>query len=146
LTNLKVLVAVVAVALVSAAVPIAQGTSDSIPSRLTAVERKVRKLQTDLATTQRTVAALRGCITAVAISDYGGLETEGYVYRNTGENREFLTSALDVTDQGDQPDAIMATLRPECVTQALSRTPSAKADRRAGNRLAPTLRLKPISR
>ena len=146
MSNVKWMFAVVAVALTSAAVPIAQGTSDSIPSRLTAVERKITKLQRDLRTTQTTVTFLRGCIAAAPISAYGGLETEGYVYRNTAESREFLTSALDLTAQGDQPDAIMATLKPECVTAAL-RGASAEAANRANRAGAiPTLRLKNVAR
>jgi hypothetical protein len=145
-SNAKWLLVVVAVALTSAAVPIAQGTSETIPSRLTAVERKVTKLRADLTTTQRTVTLLRGCITAVAITTYGGSETEGFVYRNTAESREFLTSALDFTDEGDQASAIIATLKPECVAQALSRGGSAVGDRKAGARTIPTLRLKPTTR
>jgi hypothetical protein len=145
-SNVKWFLAVVAVALASAAVPIAQGTSDSVPSRLTAVERKVTKLRTDLTTLQRTVVLLRGCITAVPITTYGGNETEGFVYRNTAEGREFLTSALDFTDQGVQPSAIMATLKPECVTAAFSRSGSVAGSRKAGARSIPTLRLKPTTR
>jgi hypothetical protein len=141
--NVKWFVAVVAVALVSAAVPIAQGTSESIPTRLKSVELKITKLQRDVRTMQTTVTFLRGCITAAPISSYGGLDTEGYVYRNTAENREFLTSALDVTEQGDQPDAIMATLKSECVSQA--RAASAAAGKR-GSRAIPTLRLRAATR
>jgi hypothetical protein len=144
-SNVKWFLAVVAVALASAAVPIAQGTSDSVPTRLTAVEKKVTKLQRDMRTMQATVTLLRGCITAAPISAYGGLDTEGYLYRNTAENREFLTSALDITDQGDQPDAIMATLKPECVSQARAAT-SANATRASGSRAIPTLRLKAAAR
>ena len=144
MSNVKWFLVVVAVALTSAAVPIAQGTSDSVPSRLTAVERKVTKLRTDLTTLQRTVILLRGCITAVPVTSYG-TETEGFVYRSPTEG-EFLTSALDVTDQGDQPSAIMATLKPECVTAALSRSGSAVGSRKPGARAIPTLRLKPATR
>ena len=146
MSGIKLLLAVVAVALASAAVPIAQGTSDSIPSRLTAVERKVTKLRTDLNAMQRTVVFLQGCITATRITTYGGTATEGYVYRNTAEGQEFLSSAIDFTDEGDQPSAIMATLKPECVQQALRRADAAAANRRAGARAIPTLRLKPATR
>ena len=140
--TIKLVLAVSAVVLVSAAVPIAQGTSDSIPSRLTAVERKVTRLQRDLATTRQTITVLRGCITAVRITTYGGLETEGYLYRNTAEGREFLTSALDFTDEGDQPSAIMATLKPECVTAAMARGTSAVGNRKPAARSIPTMKLK----
>jgi hypothetical protein len=144
--TIKLVLVVAAVVLVSAAVPVAQGTSDSIPSRLTAVERKVTRLQRDMATAQRTLTFLQGCITAVRITTYGGLATEGYVYRNTAEGREFLTSALDFTDEGDQPSAIMATLKPECASQALARGASAVGNRKPGARSIPTLKLKPVAR
>ena len=143
MNNVKWFLAVVAVALVSAAVPIAQGTSETIPSRLRAVELKVTKLQRDVQTMQTTVTFLRGCFTAAPITSYGGSDTDGYVYRNTAENREFLTSALDVTDQGDTPDAIMATLKSECVSQARA---ASAAPARRGHRAIPTLRLKAATR
>ena len=118
MSRLKFLLALAAVALVTAAVPIAQGTSDSVPSRLTAAEKKIAKLQKDVVALRTRVACFDRL---VPLSSYGGLETEGFVYRNTAESREFLTSALDVTEQGDEPDVIVAAVNPQCVTQAYAR-------------------------
>ncbi len=140
--TIKLVLVVAAVVLVSATVPIAQGTSDTIPSRLTAVERKVRTLQRDLTATRTQLTVLRGCIVAAPVTTYGGLATEGFVYRNTAEGREFLTSALDFTDEGDQPSAIMATLKPECVTAAMARGTSAVGNRKPAARSIPTMKLK----
>jgi hypothetical protein len=129
--------ALAAVALISATVPIAQGTSDSVPSRLAAAERKIAKLQRDVAAMRGTlaqVATVAGCLDRpVPVTVYGGNPTDGYVFRDTVQNREFLTSALDVTDQGDTPTAILATVNARCAT-ALARTGTRPALRLGSSR------------
>ena len=150
MTRLKFVLALAAVALITAAVPIAQGTSDSVPSRLAAAERRIAKLQKDVTAMRKTVtdmAALVGCLDRpIAVTSYGGNPTDGYVFRDTAQNREFLTSALDVTEEGDEPHAVLAGVNPRCVTQALSRAPSARGDRRRSGRALPARRLQPLRR
>lgn len=99
----------------------------TIPSRLRALESKVRVLRTQ-------VNDLRGkqaCLTALPLSQFG-TSAAGYVYTPDGGYSVFFTSALDVTPTGQSPGAWAARINPSCVTQSSASrmsTSSYRADR-----------------
>lgn len=87
----------------------------TIPSRIRALESKVRVLRTQ-------VNDLRGkqaCLTALPISQYGN-SAAGYVYTPDGGYSVFFTSALDVTPSGQTPGAYVARVDSTCVSRAMS--------------------------
>jgi hypothetical protein len=107
--------------LVSAAVPIAHGTTDSSMntiSRLTAVEKKVATLQKQM----KTLQGLASCVTfgVAAVTAYGDQTngTNGYVYQdNAKAPPQYLVTGLDFTENGGgDPDVLVPALNPQCVS------------------------------
>ena len=88
----------------------------SVPRRGAMLEMKVKRFQGAVAV----LAATRRCLGAAAVSVYGdptATPPNGYYFTNDGTT-SFLTSAIDVTEQGQQPDGYFATVSANCVGAA----------------------------
>jgi hypothetical protein len=77
------------------------------PAQLNAVKKRVSNIESVLG------ACMQG---GVPVTRY-----DGYVVRNTTDQTEFVSSALDVTDQGDQSTAYLLDVGPDCAS-ALNQT------------------------
>ena len=116
----------------------------TVESQASATRSDVAKEKDDIAAVQASVATLQsgGATLQTAIStlqsSVGSLTTglqcvryrvlpvsryRGYLYSSDGQNA-FLTTALDVTDQGQTPNAYAALVNPTCVTAALALRPA----------------------
>jgi hypothetical protein len=104
---LKRLAVIVAAALGAFAIytVTAPAGQQSVPTRLSAVEKKVKTLQTN-------VNAIKRCLAeAVPVTRYAG-----YVYVPQGTTTPVSTTALDVTEQGGQIQFLLLGTRAECVS------------------------------
>jgi len=121
---MKRLVAILAAALAAFAIytVTAPAGQQSVPSRLSSVEKKVRTLQQNLTAVKRCLSS------AVPVTRYNG-----YVYADQNGVVQGVTTALDITEQGDQTNAILIGTRPDCVT-ALNLKSTRPAARRAVGR------------
>lgn len=105
-----VVTAAIAVALYAAT---AGGTQQAVtPGQFNALKKEVTKLQKD-------VNGLKGlvsnCLVPIGITQFGDTTSAGYHYKQP-DGTEILTTALDGTPQGVQPDALMLTFDPKCLT------------------------------
>jgi hypothetical protein len=146
-------------AVIAVTVPVAQGSPSGLVQRLTAVEKKVKALQTsatstanrlgtaesevgtlktdlgvvktDLATVKSDAASLSQCFRfkVMPVADYGTGPDEGYLYARQNGAQVFLTSALDVAPAGQQ-QAYLAVVNPQCVTAASLLRPAPEAPAR----------------
>lgn len=101
-------------ALVAIAVPIAQGTSSAKDPRVAGLIKKVNAL------TKR-VAALEtrsACIGVQGIAQFGiPAQQDGYLYKKAGDDVNlYVVTAIDFVGTGQTPQALMATVNPQCVT------------------------------
>jgi hypothetical protein len=89
----------------------AGGTSRSVtPAQIAALNKKVAQLQ-------KAVKALRedfSCLQALGVREFGDGQTAGYHYKQP-DGSEILTSALDVTGEGETPTIVLAQVDPTCV-------------------------------
>jgi hypothetical protein len=121
--------------LVSAAVPLAYGGSTTnhavTPAQLKALAKRVTKLEKEM----NNVNALGACITKAfaPISVYGVPPGEGYVYSQNGTT--FPTTAVDITNEGDSPDAILVTMNPSCISSSRSTSGHVSLRRASGARI-----------
>ena len=104
---MKRLIAVLAAAVVALAVyavTAPAGRHQSMPSRVRALEQKVRQLQ---AFDKR----VRQCLLsdAVPVTRYSD-----YLLKPQGDQPSATTTAIDVTHQGDKVGFLAVSLRPEC--------------------------------
>ena len=105
-----VVTAAVAVGLYAAT---AGGTQQAVtPGQFNALKREVTKLQKDVNTLKGLVS---NCLVPVGITQYGDGTTTGYHYKQP-DGTEILTTALDGTPQGTQPDVLMLTFDPKCLS------------------------------
>jgi hypothetical protein len=106
--------ALLGLALVAIAVPIAQGTSSAKDPRVAGLIKKVNALQKQVAV----LTARSNCISAQGIQQFGQAENEGYLYHRASDPPDavVLTSALDYPEQGQAPQFLMAVIDPKCVT------------------------------
>src|SRR5438105_8657726 len=103
-------------ALVAIVVPIAQGTSAAKDPRVPALTKRIAALE-------KSVTALiskSNCITVVGVARFGApSQSDGYIYKRAADpagTTSFLTTALDLTEQGQTPPLLMAVVDPTCVT------------------------------
>jgi hypothetical protein len=130
-------------ALAAIAVPIAHGTSAAKDPRVPGLVRKVAALQASVTTLKGDVTALKGdvstlqanlatlqktadtltakanCIGVQPVVLRGQGANEGYVYTPNGTDLD-LATAFDATRQGEDPQLLMATVNPQCVTGSRS--------------------------
>jgi hypothetical protein len=111
-------------ALVAVLVPSAYAVGEQRDPRVPRLQAQVRTLQNQMrAVTGRVgqVETFVQCIrsvSAVPVNSYGtDGGDQGYVYRIISQNREFTTTALDVTAQGEQVGAFLAAVNPQCLQQ-----------------------------
>jgi hypothetical protein len=122
----KVLIGLALVAAIATAfaVPAFSTPSSSVPTRVKALEAKVKTLTTRLNRTQAlaTVSAAKlSCLkNLMPVSSYGDGTTSGYVYTQDARATSFLTSALDVTEQGQTPGAWVALVESSCIGSSSS--------------------------
>jgi uncharacterized membrane protein YgcG len=104
---------------------------------MTAQAKKVTKLTTDLTTLTRAVSSCL-LVQAVPMTSYG-TQTEGYLYR-LGDGQTALTTALDIAEQGQEPQLWIIGTSSTCATEmnrpssALARIAAAKAGVRSLDR------------
>ena len=100
--------AVAAVALYAATAP--AGQQAVTPAQFAALSKKVTTLQKDV----KSLKAAFGCLSALGIAQFGDGSTTGFHYKQP-DGSEVLTTAIDVTGQGEQPAALIAAIDPQCV-------------------------------
>lgn len=122
--RLLALIAVAGLAVGLYAATATGGQQAVTPAQFAALKKQVTTMQKD-------VNALKGfvsnCISVVGVAQFGG-GTAGYHYKQP-DGSEILTSALDVTSQGETPAALLAEIDPQCVSSSsmrLLKIPSAR--------------------
>jgi hypothetical protein len=99
---------VAAVALYAATAP--AGQQAVTPGQFNALSKKVTTLQKDV----KSLKAALACFSALGVAEFGDGTTSGFHYKQP-DNSEILTTALDVVAQGEQPQALVASIDPQCV-------------------------------
>jgi hypothetical protein len=102
-------------ALVAIAVPMAEGTSSAKDPRVAGLVKKVSALTKRVAVLEVRSA----CISVTGVTSYGAPSSnDGYLYHRAADPADTiaLTTALDYTEQGGTPQALMAVVDPKCVT------------------------------
>jgi hypothetical protein len=118
-------------ALVAIVVPMAQGTSSAKDPRVPGLIKRVAALEKQVTA----LNAKSNCITVVGIAQFGApTQADGYEYkRGTDAPGTFIvTTALDLTAQGQTPQLLMAVIDPTCVSagnRELFRTAAAPSHR-----------------
>jgi hypothetical protein len=97
-----------AVGLYAATAP--AGQQGVTPAQIKALQTQVKKLQKDV----KTVKAALACITVAGAAEFGDNSTAGYHYKQP-DGSEVLTSAVDLTAQGETPQFYLATIDSQCV-------------------------------
>ena len=116
-------IAAALLAVVLAVVVPAQGTPNvAITKRVSVLEGKVKKLETKnkaLDKTNKSLTATLACLREyVPVSSYGNPQGQsGYHYRNP-DGAEVLTTALDITEQGQPALVNLPTVNSNCIQQA----------------------------
>lgn len=106
------------------AIPVTQA---QLPGRVSTLERQVKTLQGQVRALTGTVTPavqFSQCLRStppLGVGRYGGLNNEGYVYGSAGGTQLFLTSALDVADQGETPGAYFPTVNAQCIRASAGR-------------------------
>ena len=130
--GLKFPILLAGVLLASAAVPLAQGTTNESTQtirRIAALERKMRAVQASVTRLNADMACLK--FRAAPVAAYGDPPAEGFVYSAENGARVFTTTALDIADEGDTPDLIVPAINPECVaTRAAQGRPAGRTSSR----------------
>jgi hypothetical protein len=99
-------------ALVAVAVPIAEGTSSAKDPRVAGLIKKVNALTKRVAVLEVRSA----CISVTGVTSYGvPAQNDGYLYKRSSDPTNlYLETALDFTEQGGTPQALMAVVDPKC--------------------------------
>ena len=103
-----------AVALYATTAP--AGQQAVTPAQFSALSKKVTTLQKDVKGLKTALA----CFSALGIAEFGDGTNSGFHYKQP-DNSEILTTAIDVVAQGEQPQALVAAIDPQCVQQAAFR-------------------------
>ena len=123
-------------ALVAIAVPMAEGTSSAKDPRVAGLVKKVNALTKRVAVLEVRSA----CIAVAGVTSYGApSQNDGYLYKRANDaTNVYLETAIDFTEQGGTPQALMAVVDPKCVTgsRTLYRTTSGRAHKSALYRAA----------
>jgi hypothetical protein len=124
---MKRLLALIAVAGLAVALYAATATGGQqavTPAQFKALKTQVTKMQKDVNALK---AFLGNCLSVVGVARFGG-GTAGYHYKQP-DGSEILTSALDVTETGETPSALLAQIDPQCVSTSslhVLKAPSAR--------------------
>jgi len=94
----------------------------SAPKRLSILEGKVRKLQTQMNAAKANLACLKRFVPVSQYGDATAAPANGYVFTDDAGATAFLTSALDMTEQGQARQAYVSTVNPTCVGGAAKAT------------------------
>lgn len=107
---------------------VASAKSDiaTVQGKVTALETGGAALQSALTAVQSSVGGLNSCLRykVMPITDY-----DGYVYTTDGGKTLSVTSALDITDPGQTPQAYAAMVNPSCVGTSFVLRPAAQVQR-----------------
>jgi hypothetical protein len=111
-------------ALVAVLVPSAYAVGEQRDPRVPRLQAQVRTLQAQMRAVTGRVTEVEGfaqCIRstpAVPVSVYGTDQgDQGYIYTIVSQNAAFVTTALDVTAQGEQVGSWLAAVNPTCLQQ-----------------------------
>ena len=110
--RLKYVLLLLAIAIVGA-VPIARGTATANDPRVPGLVRQVNTLKKQVAA----LTAKSNCIGIQGVLERGNPSAQdGYLYKKAGDTTNvYITQSLDITAQGEQPQALMAVIDPRCV-------------------------------
>jgi hypothetical protein len=97
-----------AVGLYAATAP--AGQQGVTPAQIKALQTQVKKLQKDM----KSVKGALACITVAGAAEFGDNSTAGYHFKQP-DGSEVLTSAVDLTAQGETPQFYLATIDSQCV-------------------------------
>ena len=98
----------VAVGIYAATAP--GGQQGVTPAQIKTLQAQVKKLQKDM----KLVKGALTCITVAGAAEFGGDTSAGYHYKQP-DGTEVLTSAVDLTAQGETPQFYIATIDSQCV-------------------------------
>ncbi|SRR5712691_5130092 len=116
--------ALVAVGLYAAS---AGGTQQAVtPGQFAALSKKVAALQKQVTSLKADFA----CLTALGVAGFSDQQNFGYVYKKS-DGSFIITSALDVTAQGQTPEHQLAQIDPSCVSALRFARASAPAAHRS---------------
>jgi hypothetical protein len=110
---MKRLLALVALAGLAVALYAATATGGQqavTPKQFAALKKQVTTMQKDVNVLKGFVA---NCIGVIGVTRFGGTSA-GYHYKQP-DGSEILTSALDVSDQGETASGLLATIDQQCV-------------------------------
>ena len=110
--RLLVLVATAGLAVGLYAATAGGGQQAVTPGQFAALKKTVGSLQKQVKTLNNVIGSCL-FIQAIPVARYGG-STEGYVYAKTDGSQPFLTTALDVVNQGDTPQAFAVGTSSDC--------------------------------
>jgi hypothetical protein len=88
------------------------GQQSVTPAQFAALKKQVTKLQKDM---KNVKAFLGTCLKVAAVTEFGDGASTGFHYKQP-DGSEILTSALDLSAQGEQPSLFMAAIDPQCVS------------------------------
>jgi len=95
----------------------ATGSQQAVtPAQFNALKKQVAVLKKDVTD----LKAAMSCLSSAGVASFGG-GTAGFHYKQP-DGSEILTSAIDLTDQGEQPTALLAIVDPQCVSARLLQT------------------------
>jgi hypothetical protein len=98
-----------------------------VQGKVTALENGGAALQSALSAVQSSVGGLTSCLRykVLPMSEY-----DGYLYTPDG-NKVGITTALDITDQGQTPSGYAALMNPSCVGASYVLRPATQIQRDA---------------
>jgi hypothetical protein len=110
--RLLVLVATAGLAVALYATTAGGGQQAVTPGQFAALKKTVASLQKQVKTLNTVVSSCL-FIQAIPVARYG-TQSEGYVYAKADGSSAFLTTALDVVNQGDTPQAFAVGTSSDC--------------------------------
>jgi hypothetical protein len=113
--RLLVLVATAGLAVGLYAATAGGGQQAVTPGQFAALKKSVASLQKQVKTLNTVVSSCL-FIQAIPVAQYGNNQSEGYVYAKTDGSQPFLTTALDVVNQGDTPQAYAVGTSSDCAS------------------------------
>jgi hypothetical protein len=98
----------------------------TVQGRVTTLETGGAALQSAITALQSSVGGLANCVRykVMPLTDY-----DGYVYTTDGGKTLSVTTALDITDSGQTPQAYAAMVNPSCVGTSFVLRPAAQIQR-----------------
>ena len=105
----------VAVGIYAATAP--GGQQGVTPAQIRTLQAQIRTLQAQVKKLQKDMKNVKGalsCITVAGAAEFGDNTSAGYHYKQP-DGTEVLTSAIDLTAQGETPQFYIATIDSQCV-------------------------------